>query len=138
MALQLSTAVRNAMASQFETVIGASPTLEIRTGAPPANVAASDSGSALATITLPANWLADASGGAVALAGTWTGTVTGTGEAGHFRIKASGGAVGAQGTVSQRAADGGTGDMQLAQATADLVSGQSFAVTAMTITVQGA
>lgn len=134
MALQLSTALRDAMASQVETVIGASPTLEIRTGAPPANAAASDTGAVLATLTLPANWLADASGGAVALAGSWAGAVTGTGDAGHFRIKASGGAVGLQGTVSQRVADGGSGDLQLDRATVGLVAGDALVITAFSYT----
>ena len=138
MALQLSTRVRNAQAEAIETTVGTSPTLEIRTGAPPANPAASDSGTLLATLTLPSNWLGAASSGAVELAGSWTGEVSTSGTAGHFRIKASGGACDAQGTVSQRESDGGTGDLKLAQATAALVAGQSLTISAFTITVGGA
>ena len=137
MAIQLSPAVRNAMANQIEATAGASPTLEIRTGAPPANTGAADTGSLLCSITLPSDWLTAASGGAVALAGTWAGEVTGTGTAGHFRIK-QGATAHLQGTVSQRTADGGTGDLRLAQATAGLVAGQTVTVTAFDITVQGA
>lgn len=45
MEIQFSTAIRNAMANQIEATAGASPTLEIRTGAPPANTGAADTGS---------------------------------------------------------------------------------------------
>ena len=72
MALQFSVAFRNAMLDQFETVIGASPVLEIRSGAPPTNCAAADAGTLLASLALPADWMAAASGGTKALAGTWT------------------------------------------------------------------
>lgn len=54
MTIQLSTDVRNARLDVIESTIGASPTLEIRDGAPPANCAAADSGTVLATLTLPA------------------------------------------------------------------------------------
>lgn len=138
MTLQTSTAVRNAQAGAVETTVGASPTLEIRTGAPPASCAAADSGTVLATMTLPSDWLGAASGGAVALAGSWTDAeADATGTAGHFRVKA-GATCHLQGTVSQRAADGGTGDLQLQQATAGIVAGQSVTITAFTITMTGA
>lgn len=95
MSLQLSTTVRNAQADAVETAIGTSPKLQIRTGAPPANCAAADSGTLLCEITLPSNWMADASSGTKGLAGTWSGTGhanAGAGtDGGHFRIKDSGG-----------------------------------------------
>lgn len=101
MAIQLSVAARNARLEAIE-VIGAgqtfnagvvggtatSPTLEVRTGQPPANAAAADSGTVLATMTLPANWMADAASGAKALTGTWQdASADASGRAGHFRIK---------------------------------------------------
>jgi hypothetical protein len=58
MALQLSVAVRNAMLDAIETAIGTSAVLKIRTGAAPASVATADSGTVLATLTLPSDWLA--------------------------------------------------------------------------------
>lgn len=138
MALQLSTTVRNAMVGQFESTIGTAPTLEIRTGAPPANCGAADTGTVLATMTLPSDWMAAASGGAVALAGTWEDAEADAGgTAGHFRIK-QGATCHAQGTVSQRASDGGTGDMQLQQATAAIVAGQRVTVSSFTVTQGGA
>lgn len=137
MAMQFSTAIRNAQAALIESTIGASPTMEIRTGAPPANAAASDSGTLLATLTLPSDWMGAASGGAVALAGSWTGTATGTGTAGHFRIKASGGTVHVQGTVSQREASGGDGDIMLSGATAAIVEGNPITINSFTVTMGG-
>ena len=87
MTIQFSTRLRNARADQVETTIGASPILQIRTGAPPANPAAPDTGIVLATITLPANWMADAAAGAKALAGVWEDTsADASGTPGHFRV----------------------------------------------------
>lgn len=88
MALQFSTAVRNARLDAIETTIGVSPTLEIRTGAAPANAGAADSGTVLATMALPADFMAAAASGAKAIAGTWQdASADAAGTAGHFRIK---------------------------------------------------
>lgn len=110
MALQYSVAVRNAKLDAVETAIGASPILKIRTGAPPANCAAADIGTVLATLTLPADWMAAAANGTKAKAGTWEDTsADAAGTAGHYRIYASDGITcHEQGTVT---ATGGGGDM---------------------------
>jgi hypothetical protein len=129
MALQLSVAVRNARLDAVETSIGTTPTLEIRTGTPPANCAASDTGSVLASITLPSNWMADASGGTKALAGSWVdSSADAAGTAGHFRIK-QGATCHAQGTVTATA---GGGDMTVDNTS--FVLGQQFTVTSFTLT----
>ena len=101
----------------------------MRTGAPPATTATADSGSVLATVTLPSDFMAAASGGAKALAGTWQANASGSGTAGHFRIKASGGTVHIQGTIT---ATGGGGDMTVQNTS--FASGQQFTVTGFTIT----
>jgi hypothetical protein len=96
MALQYSVAVRNARLDVVESTIqgDGSPLreaiLELRSGAAPANCAAADSGTLLAQIILPVNFLAAASGGTKAIQGTWTGTGAGTGDIAHFRIKGMG------------------------------------------------
>lgn len=88
MSFQFSVAVRNASLDAIETTIGASPTLEIRTGAPPANAAAADTGTLLASMVLPSDWMAAASAGAKALAGTWQDPAAdASGRGSHFRIK---------------------------------------------------
>jgi hypothetical protein len=89
MSLQYSVAVRNAKLDAVEVTIGTSPKLELFTGSPPANCATADSGTKLITITLPSDWMSNASGGAKALLGTWSGTVGTGGTAGYFRIKDS-------------------------------------------------
>src|SRR5678815_2786518 len=90
MAVQLSTTARNNRLDTIETTIGTAPLLYLRTGAQPANCAAADSGSLLATLTLPSDWLAAASSGSKAIAGgPWAGTGSGAGTAAHFRIKDS-------------------------------------------------
>lgn len=131
MAIQLSTTVRNARLDAIETAIGASAVLKIRSGAAPANVAAADSGTVLATLSLPSDWLAAASSGSKAKSGTWQDTsADATGTAAHFRIYASDGTTPhIQGTVT---VTGGGGDM-----TVDSVSftaGQSFTISTFTLT----
>ena len=86
MALQFSTTYRNAMLDQFETVVGTGPVLKIYTGTAPANCGTAASGTVLVSMTLPSDWMADASGGSKSKSGTWSITATGTGTAGYFRI----------------------------------------------------
>lgn len=131
MTLQYSVAVRNARLDAIETTIGATAIMKIKTGAPPANCATADSGTVLATLTLPASWLAAASGGAVAKDGTWEDTsADNTGTAAHFRIYANDGTTcGMQGTVT---ATGGGGDMTVDNTS--FASAQQFTVTSFTIT----
>lgn len=91
MALQLSVAARNARLDAIETIIGTAAKLYIRTGTVPANCAAADTGSLLATLDLPSDWMAAASNGSKVKSGTWSVAASGAGVAGHFRIKDSGG-----------------------------------------------
>ncbi len=131
MALKLSTAVRNARLNAIETTIAATAILKIRVGAPPADCAAGDSGTVLATMTLPADWLANASGGSKAIAGLWQDlSADNPGTAGHFRIYANDGTTcGMQGTVT---ATGGDGDMTLVNTV--LATGQEVTITSFTLT----
>lgn len=126
MALQLSVAVRNAMLDAIETAIGTSAVMKIRTGAPPASVATADSGTVLATLTLPSDWMAAASGGSKAKNGTWEDTsADAAGTAAHYRIYASDGTTPhLQGTVT---ATGGGGDLTVDNVV--FAAGQSFTVT---------
>jgi hypothetical protein len=134
MALQYSVAVRNARLDVVESTIGAAAVLKIFTGAPPANAAAADSGTVLATVTLPSDWMNAASAGTKTLFGTWSTTASAAGTAGYFRLYATGGTVcGAQGTVT---ATGGGGDMTVDNTS--FASGQSFSVTTFTLTAGNA
>lgn len=131
MTVQLSTAVRNARLDAIETTISTSAILKIRTGAQPANCAASDSGTVLATLNLPSDWMSAASGGAKAKTGTWEdASADATGTAGHWRLYASDGTTcHAQGTVT---ATGGGGDLTVDSTS--FVSGQPFTITGWTLT----
>lgn len=133
MAFQFSTAARNAALDAMETAVGASPSLEIRTGAAPASCAAADSGVVLATLALPADWMAAAANGAKALAGVWQDLAAdASGTAAHFRVKA-GATCHIQGSVT---ATGGGGDLTLDNPV--IAAGQQVNVTAFTITAGGA
>ncbi|SOC19513.1 hypothetical protein [Rhodobacter maris] len=133
MATQFSTRVRNAALNAIETTIGAAPTLELRTGAPPASAAATDTGTLLASMTLPSDWMADAAAGAKTILGTWQDSAAdAAGTVGHYRIKAAG-ACDIQGTVT---ITGGGGDMTLDNPV--LAVGQQVTITAFTLTAGGA
>jgi len=108
MSLQQSVAVRNARLDAVEVAIGASAILKLRTGAAPASCAAADTGTVVATINLPADWLAAAAGGSKSKNGVWEDTgADAAGVIGHFRIYDSTGAVcHLQGTVTISGAGG--------------------------------
>lgn len=130
MAIQLSASVRNARLDAIESTIGVSAVLKIRSGAAPADVATADSGTVLATLTLPSDWMAAASGGTKAKSGTWQdASADATGTAAHFRIYASDGTTAhLQGTVT---ATGGGGDLTLDNVS--IASGQSVTITSFTL-----
>lgn len=128
MALTYSTAIANARLDVVESTIGTSAILKIRTGSPPAAVSDASTGTVLATITLPSDWMAAASSRSKAKAGTWTdASADATGTAGHFEITASDGTtVGMRGTVAVSSAD-------MNVSTVSFVSGDSFTVTTFTL-----
>jgi hypothetical protein len=111
MTVQYSADVNNAALDAKETAIGTAPTLEFWSGSKPANCAAADTGTKLATGVLPSNWMADAAAASKAKAGIWS--VTGLAAAGtgtavtYFRITQSG-TCHMQGSVT---VTGGGGDM---------------------------
>jgi hypothetical protein len=131
MAIQLSTAVRNARLDQIESTIGVSAILRVRSGAAPANCAAADTGTVLATINLPSDYMSAASGGVKQLTGSWVdSSADNTGTAAHFRLYDSAGTTcHLQGTVT---ATGGGGDMEVN--TTSFSAGQQFTITAFSLT----
>ena len=135
MAFQLSMLARNNILDGLETFIGTSAVLKIKTGAPPATCDAADSGTVLATLSLPSDWMAVAANGTKAKSGTWEdASADDTGTAAHWRIYASDGTTcHMQGTIT--ATDGG-GDMTLI--TTSITSGQPITITGFTLTAPGA
>lgn len=111
MARQFSVSLRNARLDTYETHIGVSPRLRIWTGAVPANCAAANSGTELANIAVPSDYLTAASAGSKTLLGSWAAAGLAAGTAGHFRVYDTGGTVcHDQGTVTLT---GGGGDMTI-------------------------
>lgn len=129
MTVQFSDSVRNSRLDAIETAVGTSPILEIRSGGQPANCAAADSGTLLSSITLPADWMAAASGGTKAKSGTWSDLAAdNTGVAAHWRLKNSAGSTcHAQGSAGTSAAD-------LLLDSTNFTAGQSFTVSSWTFT----
>lgn len=130
MSLRLNDAFRNDLADRL-AVIFASGSVEIRTGAQPADPDDAASGSLLATIPLPATPFGAAASGAVAKSGTWTVVASGTGTAGWARFK--------------NAAGTRTFDVSVAESAADMiidddaiVSGGQVTVTSFTYTIPAA
>lgn len=134
MTLALSTTVRNAQLDAIETAIGATAVLKIRTGAAP-GIGEADSGTVLATLTLPSDWMAAASSGSKAKSGTWEDTsADATGTAAHFRIYASDGTTQhIEGTVT---ATGGGGDLTLDNVS--IAALQAVTITGFTLTAGNA
>ena len=129
MAIQYSTAVRNARLDSLESTVGTSAILKIFDGTLPANCAAADNGTVVAEFSLPSDWMAAASGGQKAKSGTWQETsANASGSADYFRVYDSGGSTcHMQGTVGQ-----GAGDLSLDNTT--IVAGQQVTVNSFTIT----
>jgi hypothetical protein len=135
MTIQFSTLVRNAMLDAIETTAGASTKLRILSGAQPANCAAAQTGTLLADLTLPADWMSNSSNGAKALLGTWQdGSADAAGTASYYRIVDSAGTTcHVQGSIT---ATGGGGDMTLDNVT--IAVGQAVTITAYGYTAPNA
>lgn len=133
MAIQMNVATRNARLDAIESTNGNSCSLEIRSGSAPADCATAGSGTVLATVNLPADWMAAASGGAKAKSGTWQDAAAdAAGTAAHFRVYSSQATKDnttcfMQGTVGQ-----GSGDLSLDNT--NLAVGQVVTITGFTLT----
>ena len=128
MAIQYSSTIYLGQLDLVESSAGASAKLYIYSGSAPANCAAADSGTLLATLTLPSDWMAAASGTSKVLAGSWTGAASaGSGATPtHFRIKDNAGTTcHVQGTAGV-----GSGDMSL---NGTITSGQTITISAFTL-----
>jgi hypothetical protein len=119
------------MLHEIETANGVSAVLKIRTGAAPADCGTADSGTVLATLNLPSDWMAAAGSGSKAKTGTWEdASADAAGTAAHFRIYASDGTTcHLQGTVT---ATGGGGDLTLDNTS--IASAQQITITSFSLT----
>ncbi len=130
MALQFDNEVKNNMLDGFEAGVGASPVLEIWSGTKPANTGAVDAadGAVLASMDLPADFMANAASGQKTLSGAWQDlSANATGTATHFRIKANGG------TPVRVQGDVGTSGSDLNLSSVSLTAGQSVTINTFTL-----
>lgn len=131
MAVQKSVAVRNAELDVIETTIGTLAVLKFRTGAQPATCATADSGTVVASMTLPSDWMSAAASGAKAQLGTWQdASADSSATIAHWRLYASDGVTcHMQGSAT---ITGGGGDITL-DAVA-VTAGQVVTITSFTLT----
>lgn len=130
MTIQLSIAVRNARLDAIETTIGTAAKLYIRSGAQPADCATADSGTVLATMTLPSDYMNGAASGQKTKLGTWEDTsADADGTAGHFRIKDSGDVA-----CHMQGSCGDVGGEDLVLDNAVIATGQQVTITTFTLT----
>lgn len=104
MPLKMSPLLRNLRATQLGVFL-AGGSVELRSGSQPASTTVADSGLLLCSVPLPLVCFGTASNGTVLKSGTWQGLATQAASIngsiiGHFRMKASHGAVGLDGSVS--------------------------------------
>jgi hypothetical protein len=134
MAIQLSTAVRNArLQVVLDQAVGTSPPSKcrIKTGSPPADFT-TDPGTLLAEISMPSPAWNTPSGGAMTKTGTWVDTsANNSGTAGWFRIIDTSLAGIMQGTV-------GTSGTDMIVDSTTFVAGQAFSILTFTITASNA
>lgn len=112
MAISISAAAAQAMATALATDIGSAAVIEIRSGSKPATPETAASGTLLVSITLSGSF--SATSGTLTAADPGAVSPTAAGTAGYFRVKTSGGTAKIDGTVT---ATGGGGDMQLGSTT---------------------
>jgi hypothetical protein len=134
-ALQFSTAARNAALDARVAAAGNSQVIKVWSGSVPANCAAADTGTKLVEFDLPLSSWNAASGGQKTLVGLpITVAASGTGTAGNFRLYNSAATTcHMQGTVT---AIGGGGDMTIDNLA--LAAGQSVVIFTFSLTEPGA
>jgi len=127
--IHLSTTLRNALLDAINAVIGSGGKLKIYSGTQPANVAASEAGTLLASLTLSSSPLAAAGSGSAAF-NTITGDTSAdnTGTATHFSITKSDDTRVIEGSV-------GTSGSDLNVASTSFVAGQDIEVTSFTLSI---
>lgn len=132
MALKYGVVARNSRLDILESTVGTSPVLRILTGSPPSTPATGQTGTLLAEISLPSDWMAAASTGSKAKNGVWSGTASAAGTAGYFRILNS------AATVVHIQGTAGTSGTDMILDSASFANGQAFSVLTFTITAPGA
>lgn len=99
--LQVDNGSRDAHNNSFATLLGASAVAEFRSGPPPVNAAAGDTGTLLVSMNLPAAPFNASAAGVMTFNGTWQALASASGAIGHFRLKSGGVTTRMQGICAQ-------------------------------------
>jgi hypothetical protein len=139
MTIQLGSTLRTNMINTYETSLGTSPKLIIRSGAQPGACNSVDSGSMLAILTLPSDWISTGASGSVTIVGgPWAGTGATAGTAGHYRLKDSSATATDNSGTTHEQGSVGTGSEDLVLDNAVIAVGQAISITTWTRTQGGA
>lgn len=131
MSLQFNTSIRDTWLNSLNSAIGTSALLDLFVGAPPASCASADPATKLAELTCNVGGFGTEAGQVLTVSAIASVIAVGTGVAGCFRLKTSGGVVVMQGTVSTVGAD-------LNITNTSINAGDTVAFTSWTITAPGA
>lgn len=131
MTVQFGVAVRNARLDALEVTAGVSALLRLYSGAQPATCATAASGTLVAELPLPSDWMAAAGSGIKVKSGTWEDTsANNAGTVAHFRLYDSTGTTcHMQGSVT---ITGGGGDLTLDNPV--ISAGQDVLITSWSLT----
>lgn len=122
------------MLNSIETTVGTLPFLSIWSGSPPAATTDAPTGTPLAPLPLPSDWMSNAASGTKEKTGTWQVVATGGGTAGYFRVYDNPGTTcHIQGTVT---ATGGGGDITLDNTS--ILAGQTVTITSFALSAGNA
>lgn len=127
--IHMSATLRNALLDAINAVIGSGGKLKIYSGTQPADVATSESGTLLATLTLSSTALAAASGGSASFnAITGDTSADNTGTATHFSVTKSDDTRVIEGSV-------GTSGSDLNVASTSFLAGEDIEVTSFSLNI---
>lgn len=128
--LQFDVPLRNARLDVVESHVGTAPILRIYSGGKPDLTTDPSTGTLLAAITLPSDWMDAASGAVKEMLGSWAVAAVGSGLAGYFRLyESTGTTVKIQGTVTGTGSGG-----QLQVDDPNCSAGETVTVTLFTLT----
>lgn len=132
--MHFATFVRNALLDAIETAIGAAAILKLRSGASPADGDVASTGTVIATLNLPADWMAAAASGSKSLLGSWQDPAAdAAGTIGHYELCKGDGTPAIRGSVTLT---GGGGDITLDEVTLNL--GRAVSITSFTLVAPNA
>lgn len=130
--IQFDVTTQNARLDALETAWGPSPTLVFLSGSAPTTTTAAETGTRLAVMSLPADYMANAASGSKSLQGTWQdASADASGTIGYARLYDSSSVCRAQLKIT---ATGTTPAGAIVVSSLTITAGQPFSIVSFTIT----